>query len=309
MNTIERARNRWREILPQLGIETRFLTNRHGPCPLCGGKDRFRFDDRDGSGSYYCHQCGAGVGVILLRKLYGWDFKTACDEIDKIIGRDGSPKKNPTSVTDEAKEGARRLARIERLLAEAADDRVVSAFLRKRRIAVTSPALQGHPACPYFDDGKLVGRFPAVVAPILAADGTLESAALIYSAAAPEPRKKFLPVVNTINGAAVRLHDPLDGHLGVAEGIATALAATQLFKVPTWAALSDCGMKAWSPPPGVERVTVFADHDRSHAGQAAAYALAQRLNRAGIVAEVHMPHVVGTDFADLLPNPENLRDE
>jgi putative DNA primase/helicase len=64
LNTIERARNRWREILPRLGVDTQFLTNRHGPCPLCGGKDRFRFDDRDGSGSYICGQCGAGVGVI-----------------------------------------------------------------------------------------------------------------------------------------------------------------------------------------------------------------------------------------------------
>src|SRR5207248_5501956 len=74
LNTIERARHRWREILPQLGIDTRFLTNKHGACPLCGGKDRYRFDDRDGSGSYICGQCGAGVGVILLRKLKGWEL-------------------------------------------------------------------------------------------------------------------------------------------------------------------------------------------------------------------------------------------
>jgi len=85
-NTADRARGRWREILPQLGIDTRFLRNQHGPCPICGGKDRFRFDDRDGSGSYYCNQCGPGVGIILVRKRHGWDHKTACDEIDNIIG-------------------------------------------------------------------------------------------------------------------------------------------------------------------------------------------------------------------------------
>src|SRR3954447_11493912 len=97
--TVERARHRWREILPQLGIDTRFLVNKHGPCPLCGGRDRYRFDDRDGSGSYYCNQCGAGVGVILVRKLHGWDHKTACDEIDKIIGigPDGSDKERFSS--------------------------------------------------------------------------------------------------------------------------------------------------------------------------------------------------------------------
>jgi putative DNA primase/helicase len=53
MNTVDRARGRWREILPQLGIDPRFLSNKQGPCPMCGGKTRFRFDDRDGSGSYY----------------------------------------------------------------------------------------------------------------------------------------------------------------------------------------------------------------------------------------------------------------
>src|SRR5215472_17402029 len=92
--TIERARHRWREILPQLGIETRFLTNKHGPCPLCGGKDRFRFDDRHGDGDYFCNQCGPGAGIILVQKKNGWDFKTAADAIDKIIGADSPPLKN-----------------------------------------------------------------------------------------------------------------------------------------------------------------------------------------------------------------------
>src|SRR5262252_2320150 len=109
--TIERARHRWREILPQLGIETRFLTNKHGPCPLCDGKDRFRFDDKHGSGSYYCHQCGPGPGVILLCKRHGWNFKTACDEIDKIIGTESpplisAPPESKNSKNDDSKRRA-----------------------------------------------------------------------------------------------------------------------------------------------------------------------------------------------------------
>ena len=91
MSTIERARHRWREILPQFGIDTRFLTNKPGPCPLCGGKDRYRFDDREGDGTYFCNQCGPGAGVILLRKRHGWDFRTACDEIDRVIGTEAAP--------------------------------------------------------------------------------------------------------------------------------------------------------------------------------------------------------------------------
>ena len=53
MNTIADAHGRWREILPHFGINAKFLVNRHGPCPLCRGVDRYRFDDLNGSGSYY----------------------------------------------------------------------------------------------------------------------------------------------------------------------------------------------------------------------------------------------------------------
>src|SRR3954469_21722173 len=124
--TVERARHRWPEILPQLGIDTRFLKNVHGPCPLCGGKDRFRFDDREGTGSYYCSGCGPGVGLILVKRKNGWDHKTACCEIDKIIGRgDPEPTNKPIHAVDEAKDQARRRLRIERTLAEANDPRVV----------------------------------------------------------------------------------------------------------------------------------------------------------------------------------------
>ena len=308
-DTIERARGRWREILPQLGIDTRYLTNKHGPCPLCGGRDRFRFDDRDGSGSYYCSQCGAGVGLILIRKLRGCDFKTACDEIDKIIGRDPSPRNTrPSSAMNKPRSGevdgdkGRRLARIKRRLAEATDDRVVAAFLRQRRLTETSPVLRGHPALPYYEKGEMVGRFPAVLAPILSPEEATITAATVYCANAPEPRKKFLPAVDTINGAAVRLCEAEDGRLGIAEGIATALAARQLFSVPTWAALSANGLRSFSPPHGIAHVTVFADNDSSYVGQAAAFDLAQRLVRDGFRVNVEQPYQLDADFADLLPS-------
>jgi putative DNA primase/helicase len=93
--TLERARGRWPEILSRFGIDRKFLRNRHGPCPLCGGKDRFRFDDLDGSGSYICNQCSAskghGAGIRLLMKFRDWDFKTAVTEIDRLIGTDYVP--------------------------------------------------------------------------------------------------------------------------------------------------------------------------------------------------------------------------
>jgi putative DNA primase/helicase len=202
MDTIERARGRWREILPQLGVETRFLTNRQGPCPMCGGKTRFRFDDKGGEGTFYCNKCGAGTGLLLARKLRSWDHKTACDEVDKIISRVPAPKipaSAGTKHTTRQSSPATREAAIRRLWNEATRGDIVADYLTKRRLGVSSPALRGHPRCPYFDDERrFVGNFPALIAPITAPDGQLESLQRIYHADV-SPGKKTLPAVRTIS--------------------------------------------------------------------------------------------------------------
>jgi putative DNA primase/helicase len=308
-NTVDRARGRWREILPLLGISPTHLVNRHGPCPLCGGRDRFRFDDRDGSGSYYCNQCGPGSGLLLLRKKNGWNYKEACDRVDELIGKDApAPKPQATPRKDGT---ARRRAELERTIAEATDRSIVERYLRGRGLSVFPGVLRGHRQLAYFDDDKrLVGRFPAMVAPVLGPDGTLKSAHRTYITDKVEKgkRKKLAARVDGIHGAAVRLFDlgdAGDAHgpvLGIAEGIETSIAAYELFGVPTWATISTSIMLGFNPPAGLGRLVIFGDCDANHAGQAAAFTLANRLarDRKEIAVEVLIPPMPDTDWLDEL---------
>ena len=92
--TIDLAQGRWPLILGALaGISAEMLTDKHGPCPLCGGTDRYRFDDKDGSGSWFCNQCGgknrsggAGAGMDLLMRKMNWEFKDAIVEVERFLG-------------------------------------------------------------------------------------------------------------------------------------------------------------------------------------------------------------------------------
>jgi putative DNA primase/helicase len=300
LDTLERARGCWLEILPRLGIDRAFLINKKGPCPSCGGKDRFRFDNKEGSGSFICNQCGAGgSGILLVRRMRDWSHKEACDAVDEIIGGgeiDLPVYRVPTEPKDDAD---RKRRAIRRALDECDDSSVATAYLKKRGIGVTSSILRGQHRCPYFGpDRKVIGRFPALIAPIHGADGQLESVHRIYDADV-DPRKKTMPPVTTIKGGAVRLFE-CDEELAVAEGIETSLAVHEMFGVPIWSCLTAGGIEAFEPPKGLLRLQIYGDNDASMTGQSAAYALAKRALKADIAVEVHIPPQVGRDWLDVL---------
>jgi putative DNA primase/helicase len=90
---LQAAQGRWPEILHGLaGLTTQQLTNTHQPCPICGGTDRYRFDDNQGRGTWICsggkNRAGcarAGNGMDLLLLATGWDFATAARRIESHL--------------------------------------------------------------------------------------------------------------------------------------------------------------------------------------------------------------------------------
>lgn len=58
-------------------------TEHAGPCPWCGGDDRFTVSPEGGeSGLYWCRRCErGGDGISFLRELHGFSFPEACERL------------------------------------------------------------------------------------------------------------------------------------------------------------------------------------------------------------------------------------
>lgn len=82
--TVKQACGYWPRILPALGVPV--IKNRHQACPVCGGSDRFRFDDKEGRGTWFCNQCGAGDGLKLVEKVFGVKPSEAAQKVNTVTG-------------------------------------------------------------------------------------------------------------------------------------------------------------------------------------------------------------------------------
>lgn len=300
LNVREVAQGRWRSILTVLGIDERALSGKHGPCPMCGGKDRFRFDNKDGRGTYFCSGCGAGDGVQLAMGITGLSFRDVAAEVERIAGTVRPSTIKPDRSDDDKLAALRRAFRESRPI-ERGD--AAYAYLAGRGLSLYDlpESIRTHPGMAYRDGDAVLGTFPVMLATVTDAAGRAVSIHRTYlqnARKAPVPAPKKLMQGLPLPGAAIRL-TPISRVLGIAEGIETALAAAELFEVPAWSCISTSGIESFEPPAGVEHVIVFGDHDANFAGQAAAYRAAHRLALKGLEVEVCIPPTVG-DWLDEL---------
>lgn len=163
------------------------------------------------------------------------------------------------------------------------------------------PGLRALDSLPYWEAGPggnavHLGDYPALVAPVVSLSGDLLSLHRTYltaeGAKAPvrHARKLMAPVGDaSISGGAIQLYPACSGNvLAVAEGIETALAVrASCPDLPVWSCVSARMLEAVRVSASV--VYIFADKDRSEAGQSAAAALAERLAREAVRAHICLP--------------------
>lgn len=294
MKTLDAARGKWRGILLQLGLPDVHLTARHAPCPLCGGEDRFRFDNKHGNGSYICNQCGAGTGMQLLQKVKGWDFATAAGEVDKILGNVKADAVKPAMDDEKRRKLLNDLWRAGKPIQA---DCMAGFYLASRGVGLCEcPDLRFVEQCPAPDGVKR----PAMIALVRDAEGTpvnIHRTFLGEGGKADMDNPRAMMPGSIPPGSAVRLF-AASQTLGICEGIETAFAASKRFGLPVWSAIDAGKLVKWQPPEGCKSVVVFGDNDRTFTGQAAAFTLANRLAVKGFDVSVQIPEQEGTDWAD-----------
>lgn len=293
--TVDDAVGRWPGILQCLGLDQQFLRNKHGPCPTCNGKDRYRFDDKDGRGTWICSHCGSGDGFGLLQRVFGWSFGRAAKEVDRIVGS-VKPGALVQTRTEESKVEALRTVWKNSKAVTNGDP--VSLYL-KRRVGIdrVPPSIRLHSGMKHSDGGV----HPVMLAMMRYPDGTVASIHRTYLTAdgrkAPVTHAKKFMQGKPLQTASVRLGS-VARRMGIGEGIETALAAARRFSVPVWAAGNAVLLEAWVPPVGVEEVLIAGDNDSSYTGQSAAFSLARRLVCEGYAVDVRIPSTSDQDWAD-----------
>lgn len=311
------ARGGWRELLIELRIPAEALRDQHGPCPGCGGVDRFRFDDRNGHGTFYCSGGGsdpaAGDGFKLLEHVHGWQPCAALRAVAEALGlvpghrasvtvpaKPPAPSIIPTGDVDKTRTRFNASWAATVALDHPAAD-PARRYLRQRGLDDLLPDLphgwRYHPGLDYWHncDGQpqSQGRFPVLIAKIQAPDGTPVGLHHTFltpegrKAPVPKPRKVRALYSGALRGAAIRLY-PAQDRLALAEGIETALSLRVVWpEYPVWSCISASGLAGIQIPSGVAEVLIIADADP--VGRHAAEKLADRLTAEGHTARILMP--------------------
>ncbi|TDN59077.1 primase-helicase zinc-binding domain-containing protein [Paraburkholderia sp. BL10I2N1] len=325
----------WLSLLQSYGVPESSLTGGASPCPVCGGEDRFTYDNKRGRGDWVCRKCDAGNptagdGLALICRVSGLSFFELMHELEGG-SLDDARHKATTSRGAAPAPGAKRKADpayVEKRLTSMWDRAkpLAPGDLAMRYLLSRVPNLRVTPSkalrlgmLEYRHDKKVIGSWPGIIARYELPDGRLGTLHRTFLERSTPGKARIVTAdgeildaklndmtLNPLAGGAVRLMEPVNGEIGVGEGLETVYAAHMQFGVPVWYCLNRIHLSQFVVPEGlgIRVVHIFVDFDHvdqktgKSPGVVAGVELAKRLKAEGYVALIHRPKLRGTDFCD-----------
>ena len=316
------ANGRWSAIITTLTprlAQTVERGKRHGPCPLCEGKDRARcHNDFNDTGGIICNQCGGGAdGLAVLMWANSWTFPETLESVANYLGLTDSTFQAPRHRTprSQSNKGWKRESRGVLAIWEGATPNHprLNEYLEYRGLSTTPPdALRLHPSLEYWYEGKSYGKFACMVARIIK-EGELVGIHRTFldpdgPGKAPVMKPKLSKkCADTMSGGSIRLFEPeADKPLVLCEGIESSLAVYEITGFPVWSCINSTMLEIVVLPDNVKSIIIGADKDRSGAGQASAEKLGRRFAGTGWDVKISLPPMPipegasGVDWLDYL---------
>lgn len=286
-----------------------------GPCPVCGGTDRFRITPA--KNLWHCRRdCARGgdtIALMMHARRLSFPEAVAALASEKFVERpSGAPPSRPTPCPqtlrgprEDPQRGVTSLVRHLWNQAGPIAGTPGEAWLGKRGIRLNDVpeggGLRYHPTCPY-GPGRTM---PCILARLTDAV-TGQWCGLHRRALAPPPGSPKTMTLGSLGGAVVRLWPDEDVTMGlvIGEGVETVLAAATAIEwrhtllQPAWACTTAGNLGSFPVLPGIEALTILADHDG--AGVEAAKRCTRRWADAGREVTALVPALAGTDFNDIV---------
>lgn len=258
---MQAANGQWEYILPTIGVEIP-ANNRHGACPTCGGKDRFRFDNKEGRGTWFCSQCvpQAGDGLDLVKKAINASTSDAIKAVAAALGKNTVTKRksnyhqaiktHPVQATKAQQTQKRAQAMFKATI------QGESAYLSGKGLTQHTPLLSSEQSLTIQGIQFCAGD---IFLPLYNQENTIVSAQLIKATG----EKRFLPGGQKTGSFHIVPGDA--EQLAVCEGYATALTVNMATNATTFVAF-DCGnLKAVSLHVRKQypdaQITIYGDND------------------------------------------------
>ncbi|CRL60733.1 DUF927 domain-containing protein [Proteus mirabilis] len=213
---VKASQGRWLYILANLGI-TVPDNHKHGACPKCGGKDRFRFDDKNGKGTWFCNQCGHGDGLDLVKLVTGKETKIACQEVNKIILLPAFKEIAPTPIKKvSAKKGIEHYEKIKAFCSLGESQYLINKGLANHQCLITHQQ---------YTQGEFSFPVGSLLLPLVGTDSLIKGGQLISLNG-----EKSLLSGSTLSGSFIVVRQPEKKPLEqivITEGFATGLSLSK----------------------------------------------------------------------------------